>query len=143
MTTLFHQVSIHAPAARLFSKITTNIGGWWDKPNIVKTGESVTLEFHPGSEHGVLKMRVLEALADRRVEWECISTHPRSSPASAWTGTHIIFDIEERGEGSVLDFRHTGWDEASEYIGFCNYAWAMALQKLKQACEQSELRAAR
>ena len=84
----------------------------------------------------------------KRVEWEFISTHPKSSPASAWTGTHVIWEISERdnvaalsGFGkngdriAILDFRHSGWDENSEYLGFCSFAWAMVLQKLKQVCE--------
>ena len=66
------------------------------------------------------------------------------SPASAWTGTHVVFDIArraappwatERVDTAVLDFRHSGWDERSEYLGFCNFHWGEALQKLKRWCE--------
>jgi len=80
-------------------------------------------------------MTVLELARNRRVEWECISSHPRSSPASAWTGTHVIFEIAEREHRTVLDFRHAGWDESNEYFGFCNYHWGVALHKLAQWCE--------
>jgi hypothetical protein len=98
--------------------------------------------------HGVVKLKVLETVQDTRVEWECISTHPKSSPASAWTGTHLSFEISERdnvaalfGFGqardriAVLDFRHSGWDENSEYLGYCNFAWGEVLQNLKRVCE--------
>lgn len=34
-------------------------------------------------------------ILDKRVEWECNSSHPVESPASAWTGTHVIFEISE------------------------------------------------
>jgi hypothetical protein len=80
---------------------------------------------------------------DRRVEWEFIRTHPPHSPASAWTGTHVAFDIArraappwatERVDTAVLDFRHS-WDERSEYLGFCNFHWGEALRKLKRWCE--------
>ena len=63
------------------------------------------LEFSPGAEHGVLRMKVLERVQGKRVEWECISTHPKNNPASAWTGTHIIFEITERENMAILDFR--------------------------------------
>jgi hypothetical protein len=33
---------------------------------------------------------------------------------------------------TVLDFRHSGWDEKSEYLGFCNFAWGETLLMLKQ-----------
>ena len=46
----------------------------------------------------------------------------------------------EAGFGSwwdvtLVDFRHSGWDERSEYFGFCNFSWGEALGKLKQRCE--------
>lgn len=43
----------------------------------------------------MVKLRVVELVPNKRVEWECISTHPKSSPASAWTGTHFVFEIVE------------------------------------------------
>ena len=51
-----------------------------------------SLSHDPGPEHGVVRLKVLETSPEKRVEWECISTHPKSSPASAWTGTHIVFE---------------------------------------------------
>jgi hypothetical protein len=36
---------------------------------------------------------------------------------------------------AILSFGHSGWDENSEYFGFCNFAWGQVLQKLKQVCE--------
>jgi hypothetical protein len=72
-------------------------------------------------------MKVMDGTQDRRVEWEIISNHPNRSPASAWTGTHIILEITERenpglwlgisdGEPrpTVLEFRQSGWNENSE-----------------------------
>ncbi|MBI5289307.1 MAG: hypothetical protein HY873_10100 [Chloroflexi bacterium] len=77
-----------------------------------------------------------------------MSAHPASSPASAWTGTRLVFEISERENPgasrgvtdesahlTVLDFRHLGWDESSEYLGFCNFAWGQVLTALQQWCE--------
>src|SRR5215813_15283910 len=122
MATLYHQVWIHAPTGKLYEAISTEngIGSWWDKPKAVKSDAGVVLEFSPGAEHGVLRMKVLELVQGKRVEWECISAHPKTSPASAWTGTHVIFEISRRlvppwastkAEVAVLTFRHSGWDE--------------------------------
>jgi hypothetical protein len=36
---------------------------------------------------------------------------------------------------AVLDFRHSGWGEDSDYFGFCNLAWGETLLILKQWCE--------
>jgi uncharacterized protein YndB with AHSA1/START domain len=137
MTTLHHQVRIGAPVRKLYEAISTaqGIARWWDEPVAVDSGASQVLEFRPGPAHGVLRMKVLERREDKRVEWECISTHPETSPASAWTGTHVTFEISEGESGAILDFRHSGWDEHSEFLGFCNFGWGVALQKLKETCE--------
>ena len=111
------------------------IGTWWDKQTPTQTDRGLVLEHNPGPEHGVLKLRVVELVPDKRVEWECISTHPKSSPVSAWTGTRSILEIAERGDSAsssgsgtnqdrtiTLDFRHAGYDEQSEFFGSNNFA---------------------
>ena len=137
MTTLYHQVSIATSPIKLFERLSTEdgIGSWWDRPKAIGTADRRVLEFRPGPEHGVLKMKVVHEVPGRLVEWQCISTHPGNSPASAWTDTSITFEITAKNSGSVLNFRHSGWNESSEYLGFCNYQWGVALQKLKQVSE--------
>jgi len=146
MATLHHEIWINAPTAKVYEAVATEagIGSWWDKPKAVRSGEGLAWEFNPGPEHGVLVAKVIEMAPDRRVEWEFVSTHPRNSPAFAWTGTHVIFEISrravppwaaEKADVTIVDFRHSGWDERSEYFGFCNFSWGEALGKLKQRCE--------
>jgi hypothetical protein len=146
MATLYHEVWINGSTENIYQKISAadGIGSWWDKQTETTTDQGIVLEHNPGPEHGIVKMKVLDLSENKRVEWECISTHPKSSPASAWTGTHVIFEITTRAvppwaatktNMAVLNFRHSGWDENSEYLGFCNFAWGQALQKLKQVCE--------
>ncbi len=111
------------------------------------------LEHNPGAKHGIVKLRVLDLTANQRVEWQCISRHPPHSPASAWTGTHFIFEISERDSAAstieracdssgaaakritTLDFRQTNYDDRSEYAGFNNFAWGQVLNNLKRVCE--------
>ncbi|MFY9608899.1 MAG: SRPBCC domain-containing protein [Blastocatellia bacterium] len=150
MATLHHQVWIDAPASRVYEAISTadGLGKWWAPHTSTETDKGLVLSHSPGGEHGDVKMKVTDTVKDRRVEWEIISTHPSRSPASAWTGTHIISEISERENPgawlgissgkrhlAVLEFRHTGWDESSEYFGFCNFAWGHTLLLLKQWCE--------
>ena len=147
MATIYHQVRMNAPTVKVYRAVSTvnGIARWWDKPTDTPMDVGSVLEFNPGAEHGVLRMKVLDLLPDKRVEWECISTHPKTSPASAWTGTHVVFEVTEsvpmafeitrRKHMAVLDFRHSGWDETSKYFGFCNFGWGEALLKLKKRCE--------
>jgi uncharacterized protein YndB with AHSA1/START domain len=138
MATIHHQVAIDTPAATVYEAIATpdGIGTWWDKQRATPTDRGLVLEHHPGPEHGVVKLRVVELVPGRRVEWECISTHRRSSPASAWTGTHFIFEITERGAtASLVDFRQTGYDERSEFFASNTAAWGQVLENLKRVLE--------
>lgn len=84
-------------------------------------------------------MRVESSVPDKRVEWRCVSQHPPTSPASAWTGTVITFAIQADGDNVILNFRHDGWNEDSQYYAFCNFQWGVSLQELKK---ESEARAA-
>jgi uncharacterized protein YndB with AHSA1/START domain len=153
MATLYHQVWIDAPAAKVYEALATaeGLGNWWAPHTSTETDAGLVLSHSPGAAHGDVQMKVLDNTPDRRVEWEIISTHPKRSPASAWTGTHIIFEITERespghwlglnNEGqnmAVLNFYHEGWDENSEFFGFCNYAWGVTLDLLRQGCESSQ-----
>jgi hypothetical protein len=150
VATIYHQVWMNAPAARVYEAIARpeSIGTWWGPQTAVRTSAGLVLEHSPGPEHGgVMRLHVLEMVAYRRIEWQCVSTHPRTSPASAWTGTRISFDVSVQtppmwmapGPGTapkaVLDFRHSGWDEHSAYLGLCSFAWAEVLQGLRRVCE--------
>ena len=150
METLYHQVWMDAPVAKVYEAISTadGLGRWWAPHTSTETEAGLVLAHYPGKEHGEVKMKVLDRVRDKRVEWEIISTHPQRSPASAWTGTHITFEIAERANPgpwlgistgtpqlAVLDFRHSGWNESSEYLGFCNFAWGETLLMLQKWCE--------
>jgi hypothetical protein len=147
MATMYHQVRFDAPTGAIYKAISTTegIASWWDKPSDTEILLGSVLAFSLGELHGILQMKVVGLQAGKRVEWECISTHPVASPASAWTGTHVIFEISEsppmsfetakRKSMAVLDFRHSGWDQENKYFGYCNFGWGEALSKLKTLLE--------
>lgn len=150
MATLNHQVWINAPASKVYKALATaeGLSSWWAPHTSTQTATSLVLAHGAGSEHGEVQMKVIDKTQNKRIEWEIISTHPRLSPASAWTGTHIVFELSERknpghwlgisdGEArmAVVEFSHSGWDENNEFFGFCNFAWGETLLMLKQWCE--------
>jgi len=153
MTTLYHQVWIDAPLATVYGALATaeGLGKWW-APHESETVDGVTVLSHsPGKEHGDVRTKVIDAASEQRIAWEIISEHPDQSPASAWTGTQIVFELAQapspgrwmgqprEGEPmTVLNFQHLGWDESSRFFGFCNYAWGVTLDGLKNWCESQE-----
>ncbi|MCL2658150.1 MAG: SRPBCC domain-containing protein [Betaproteobacteria bacterium] len=146
MATIYHQVWVNAPVEKVYAALTSAeaIGTWWDKQTPVQTDEGLVLEHNPGPEHGVVKLRVVKQLPDKRIEWECVSMHPQSSPAFGWPGTHIMFDLSARKAPTwmggaetmcVVDFHQTNYSDISPFFGFNNFTWALILQNLKQAVE--------
>src|SRR5882724_12049434 len=123
MATVRHHVLIDAPVAKVYQALSTaeGISTWWDKQTPTQTDRGLVLEHNPGPEHGVVQLRVIELVPNKRVEWESISTHPKGSPASAWTGTHFIFELSERTDSSpagrdqvrttTVDFQQVGYDK--------------------------------
>lgn len=87
MATIRHQVFINAPVAKVYEAISTpeGISTWWDKQTPIQTDRGLVLKHNPGPEHGVVQLRVVELVPNKRVEWECISTHPKSSPARLYS----------------------------------------------------------
>lgn len=154
MATIHHQLAVAAPIGRVYAALSSaaGISTWWDRQTAVDTAHGQVLEHSPGPQHGTVRLRVVDRVADARVEWECISTHPVHSPAHAWTGTRFVFELSdgdsaaatiERDCGATgadlttIDFRQTGYDADSPFAGFNNFAWALVLGNLKRVCESN------
>jgi hypothetical protein len=149
MGTIYHQVWVNAPAEKVYAALASaeGVSTWWDKQTPVQTDEGLVLEHNPGSEHGVVRLRVVNQVQDTRIQWECISTHPQTSPAFAWTGTHIMFDLAVRKAPAwmrppggpetmcVLDCHQTNYSDISPFFGFDNFTWALVLENLKRVVE--------
>jgi uncharacterized protein YndB with AHSA1/START domain len=85
MATLYHQVWINASVAKVYKALATadGLGSWWTPDTSTQTDAGLVLAHSPGEQHGDVKMKVLDLVQDKCVEWEIISTHPKRSPASA------------------------------------------------------------
>ena len=130
------------------SAVARSTSRWWIPHQQSQLDGETIISHNPGPEHGPVAMKVLEIVTGQRVRWEIISHHPPQSPASAWTGTEVRFDLSRRAspgpwrglphEGepmTVLEFQHLGWDPHNEYFGFCSQAWAETLVMLRRWAE--------
>jgi uncharacterized protein YndB with AHSA1/START domain len=137
MASIHHELLIDAPVARVYDAIATpdRISTWWDKETPRQTDRGLVLEHNPGAEHGIVQLRVVDLIPQARIEWECISRHPATSPASVWTGTHFIFELTPSGEQTKVHFRQTGYDEASRFFASNRDAWRAVLENLKRVLE--------
>ena len=137
MATVELEVVIEAPIAAVYGALASGaqMSRWWDEQTEAEEGGSVVLEHNPGPEHGVVRLKVVQMIPNRCIEWECISEHPTTSPASAWTGTRFVWQLSERGVATVVRFRQVGYDERSPFFQANKSAWRSVLANLKKFVE--------
>jgi uncharacterized protein YndB with AHSA1/START domain len=147
MESIWHEVWIEAPTAKVFDALTTKSGldGWWGPVLNVEQEIGSVIEF----DHGLsdyLRMQIVELIPNERVAWRCVSVFDDpSNPASEWFGQTLLFELAPRGDVQLLGatqnvtvftFRNSGWPADSRWCGFCNAAWGETLGvKLKNYCE--------
>ncbi len=64
MATLYHQVWIDAPVAKVYEALATaeGLGNWWAPHTSTQTGAGLVLAHSPGEQHGDVKMKVLDTV---------------------------------------------------------------------------------
>lgn len=126
MNDILHKIAINAPAAEVYSALTTlpGLASWWTS---TVAGESVPgkeIEFRFG-EHQV-RMRVERQESGKRVVWECTQAAPE------WVGTRISFDLSEEAGKTTVRFGHRDWKSASDFLAHCSTKWAVFLLSLQE-----------
>jgi uncharacterized protein YndB with AHSA1/START domain len=134
MINIMSDLHIRATPEQVFRGVTSPSGldAWWTSKSAgePRLGESYTLDFGPGY---VWEATVVRCDPPRDFELELTRANPE------WTGTRVRFQIESRGDSTILAFNHTGWEHATaEYRTSC-YCWPMYLRLLRRNLEHGEL----
>jgi uncharacterized protein YndB with AHSA1/START domain len=133
MPDILHRISIDAPTERVHDLIATTdgIARWW-------TGRPLEGSAEFGARFGVIfgeadkPAAVMQVVADRPDE---ITWRVEEGPDS-WIGTLVTFTLRPHGtDGTTLLFTHSGWPEASEFMGGCSTNWGAYLTSLKAGAE--------
>ncbi|MGZ3813232.1 MAG: SRPBCC family protein [Mucilaginibacter sp.] len=130
METIAHQVWINAGKEKVYDAVTSTDGlsGWWHPDCTAKAEVGFVNIFRSGG-HVHNKMLIVDLKPNEFAEWECINDN------GVWTGTHLSFEIIEKQGVCILNFKHSGWESATEFFTVCNFHWARHLLMLKALCE--------
>lgn len=130
MATIAHQIWVNAPKEKVYEAVTTTKGlsKWWLADCTAKPEIGFVNTFRMGG-HIHNKMLVVDLRPNEYAEWECINNN------GAWTGNHLSFEIIEKNEVCILNFKHSGWESQTEFFTICNFHWARHLLMLKAFCE--------
>ena len=134
MTDILHEITIQAPAGKVFDAITTEAGlkGWWtaDTRSSGKKGSTATFGFYNKSM--VLEMRYDEVERAHHLRWSCVG-----GPGE-WNGAAVAFDLEPAEQGTKVRFRHSGWKSTDGIFPKVNTGWGGLMYSLKKYVESGK-----
>jgi uncharacterized protein YndB with AHSA1/START domain len=133
-TEIRHRLGIKAAPAAIYDALTqtTKLAGWWIPDTRGRSEVGRTLEFWFGSE-ACQVMEVASLEPGRLVRWRATD-----GDLSDWAGTEVEFSLTGNGDGTTLDFRHSGYRGDVEAYPYYSTSWAVFLLSLKQFVEDGE-----
>ncbi len=122
-------ITVDNSATDVFNAIN-NVGAWWHG-DIKGSAQKPDDEFEYRFEHfHYSKQKVSELIPGKKIVW--LVTDSKLSftkNQSEWTGTRIIFEIEEVNDKTQVRFTHEGLVPAFECYDDCSNGWSMLMQK--------------
>jgi uncharacterized protein YndB with AHSA1/START domain len=130
MVDILHRVGVVAPLDDVYRAVATpeGLAAWWTTDTVGKGDVGGELVFRFG-EAGGFDMEVLELDPAGHVRWKVVAG------PEEWIGTEIDWRLDQRGEYTIVLFKHEGWREPVEFMHHCSTKWATYLMSLKQLVE--------
>jgi uncharacterized protein YndB with AHSA1/START domain len=130
MPDILHKVGIKSSSPKaVYPALTTlhGLSAWWTTNTQGESKVGSVLQFRFGD--GGFDMKVLELDPGKRVLWQVVDG------PEEWIGTRISFDIAQRGDWTIVLFKHAGWKEPVEFMHHCSTKWGVFLLSLKALLE--------
>jgi uncharacterized protein YndB with AHSA1/START domain len=130
MPDILHKIGIKSSSQADVYKALTAIEGlseWWTTTTEGQSKIGGVLQFRFGN--GGFDMKVLELDPAGRVVWQVVDG------PEEWIGTTVSFDLDQRGDWTIVLFKHEGWKEPVEFMHHCSTKWAVFLLSLKSFLE--------
>jgi len=130
MPDILHKVGIRSSSqADVYKALTAieGLSGWWTTTTEGKSKIGGMLRFRFGN--GGFAMKVRELDPARRVVWQVVDG------PEEWLGTTVSFDLDQRGDWTIVLFKHEGWKEPVEFMHHCSTKWGVFLLSLKSLLE--------
>ncbi len=133
MASILHRVGIKASPESVYEMLTTDEGlmKWWtnDVSGAGEVGSIIALRFNGGGPD----FAVSKLIKNKIVRWEHSGTMPE-----AWIGTEVSFLLEEDQNQTFVNFAHSNWKEATDFMAHCSTKWGVFMLSLKDALETGE-----
>lgn len=130
MPDIIHRVGIACPANEIYKALTTDKGlsTWWttDTAGAGDVGSIIRFRFDGDGPD----FKVEELMTDSLVRWKHSGVMPE-----AWVETEVSFELKHNHGQTYVLFKHSKWNESSDFMAHCSCKWAVFLLSLKDAIE--------
>jgi len=115
--------SVAQSPAAVFAAVT-NPRGWWSEEIKGPTDRlGAEFNYHYQDIHRA-RFRITEFVPNTKVVWHVLANEFNFvKDKTEWTGTDVVFEIADRGDGTELRFTHLGLTPTYECYDVCSDAW--------------------
>jgi hypothetical protein len=107
-----------------------NVRGWWSEAIEGVTDQpDAEFTFHSGDLHHSTQ-KITTWIPSQKVVWRVLDSRLNFiSDKTEWTGTEIVFEMEQKNGKTELRFTHVGLIPAIECYGACSDAWGFYIKR--------------
>ena len=107
-----------------------NVRGWWSQ-EIDGDTDKLNAEFiYQYKDVHISKMKITEFVPGKRITWLVMENYFNfTNDKNEWKGNKIIFEINQKGNKTELQFTQEGLVPAYECYDVCHDAWTNYIQK--------------
>jgi hypothetical protein len=107
-------IEVTKPARDVFNHLINDVSKFWPEEFEGKSAQlNDEFVFRSGDSH-YSKNRVVELVPNKKLVW-LVTESIRKTDNFEWTGTRMIFDLTNKGDGTLLKFTYDGLTLESEY----------------------------
>ena len=130
MAEIKHRVGIKGSAAEIYALLTTDSGlsKWWTHDTRGAGEVGSIIEFRFGGDGP--DFEIIELVPNQRVRWR----HSGEMPP-AWMGSEILFELNQDGKQTILNFSHYNWPQSDEFLAHCSTKWGVFMMSIKSCIE--------
>jgi uncharacterized protein YndB with AHSA1/START domain len=128
-------IHIGARIEAVFERLATldGIKAWWEGSVVGKASAEGGLRFTLPDSDDYTQMRVDSVVAPTDVAWSVVED---SGYGGEWTGTSIVFHLDEDVDGScILTLHHRGLTPALDCFMDCRTGWDRHLDRIRESAE--------
>jgi hypothetical protein len=129
MPDIKHMIQVNAAPPLVFPLVATASGftNWW-AADVTDDKAAGTVELGFFNRATVYGLRPIQITAPGKAHWRC-------ETGQEWSGTRLLFDLQEQKGQTVLRFTHADWQAETDYFISCTTAWGELMFRIKAAAE--------